>query len=67
MKDLVHNGLITIEKVPTLMNISDMLTKPVTRQTLRRCLAQAESWCIDGERVDEEYVVEINMVETGLA
>ena len=67
LKDLVHNGLIVIEKVPTLMNISDMLTKAVTRQILRRCLAQAESWRIDGERVDEEYVVEINMVETGLA
>ena len=48
------------------MNISDMLTKAVTRQTLRRCLAQAESWRLDGERVDEEYVVEINTVETGL-
>ena len=67
MKDLVHSGPIVIEKVPTLMNISDMLTKAVTRQILRRCLAQAESWRIDGERVDEEYVVEINMVETGLA
>ncbi len=30
-------------------------------------LAQSESWRIDGERIDEEFVVEINMVETGLA
>ena len=31
-KDLLHSGVIGIEKVPTLMNISDMLTKAVTWQ-----------------------------------
>ena len=71
LKDLVHNGLITIEKVPTLMNISDMLTKPVSRQILRRCLAQAESWRMDEEQICEEQtfdeqLVELNVVERGV-
>ena len=57
-------GLVVIDKVATLMNISDMLTKPVSRQILRRCLAQAESWrAPGGERLEEEHsIVEVNVV-----
>ncbi len=60
----MHSGLVVIEKVATLMNISDMLTKPVSRQILRRCLALAESWRAPGaERLEEEHsIVEDNMV-----
>ena len=63
LKDLVHNGIAMIEKIPTARNISDMLTKPVPRQTLRRCLIQAESWRTpEKERVQEENIAEIHMI-----
>ena len=40
-----------------------MLTKPVPRQTLRRCLIQAESWRTpEKERVQEENIAEIHMI-----
>ena len=52
-----------IEKIPTAGNISDMLTKPVPRRTLRRCLIQAESWRTpEKERVQEENIAEIHMI-----
>ena len=44
LKDLVKSGLIEIVKIPTTLNVADMLTKPVTMEVLARCLAQAPSW-----------------------
>ena len=58
LKDLVHSGLIKIEKVPTTANISDVLTKAVPKQTLQRCLSGAGSWKVPS--VDE--IGEINLI-----
>jgi hypothetical protein len=38
LKDLVHSGLIKIEKVQTTRNVADMLTKAVPKQILQRCM-----------------------------
>ena len=63
LKDLVHNKIVTIEKVPTAANISDMLTKPVSKEILRRCVLRAESWRISLEQFEEEHdKVEINLL-----
>ena len=63
LKELAHNKVLVIEKVPTAANMSDMLTKAVPKEILRRCILQAESWRMTMEKFDEEHEeMEINLL-----
>ncbi len=69
LKDLVHKGLVTIQKVPTAGNIADMMTKALPRQLLHRCLVLGGCWHLpeveiraEGEEDKQEESIELNLV-----
>ena len=69
LKDLVHKGLVTIQKVPTAGNIADMMTKALPRQLLHRCLVLGGCWHLpeverrgEEEEDGQEESIELNLV-----
>jgi hypothetical protein len=57
LKDLVAQGVVTVEKINTKENPSDFLTKPVTAEVLDACLSRL-SFCREAEKTYQVIMLE---------
>ena len=57
LKEMVKSGLVVVERVSSLDNFTDLLTKPVSRDRVLRCLRAGGCWNLtEEERLAAERV-----------